>query len=251
MIIDAPAPRHIPALRSLWQQAFGDVDAFLDVFFSCAFSPSRCRCVLDGDTVAAALYWFDCTWEGKRLAYLYAVATDKGYQGKGLCRRLTEDTHAHLKVLGYHGSILVPAERSLFAMYEKLGYETCSSVREFSCAAGDPIPLRQLTAPEYAALRRQYLPVGGVVQEVETLALLQTQTAFYAGDNCLLLCSSEDGKLTVHELLGDENTAESIVAALDCTEGKFRIPGKEKPFAMYYPLTDDLSAPAYFGLALD
>lgn len=251
MIIDAPASRHIPALRALWQQAFGDTEAFLDSFFSRAYAPQRCRCILVGDTVAAALYWFDCTWEGKPIAYLYAVATDEDFRGKGLCRRLMEHTHAHLKSQEYHGCILVPGSPSLFSLYEKMGYATCSYVREFECSAGDPIALQRLTAEEYAILRRQYLPLGGVVQEQETLALLQTQAAFCAGENCLLAYSLEGGKLTVHELLGDESAAENIVAALGCTEGKFRTPGNEKPFAMYHGLTKYLSAPAYFGLALD
>jgi len=251
MTIDHPALHHIPALRDLWKKAFGDTDSFLDDFFSVAFSPARCRCVFIEDRLAAVLYWFNCNWEGKRLAYLYAVATDEAFRGKGLCRTLMENTHAHLQSLGYEGCILVPGSKELFGMYEKMGYTTCSYIREFECAAGDPILLRQLDAPQYAALRRQYLPAGGVVQAEETLTLLQTQAAFYAGDNCLLVCSSENGKLTVSELLGDASAAPGILAALNCPEGSFRTPGKEKPFAMYHPLIDDPTAPSYFGLAMD
>lgn len=251
MIIDAPKVHHIPVLRALWKQAFGDTDAFLDSFFTLAFSPGRCRCAMAGDAITAALYWFDCTWEGKRLAYLYAVATDKEHRGQGLCRRLMNNTHAHLKSLGYHGCILVPGSPGLFGMYEKMGYKTCSYIREFTCAADTPVSLRQLTAEEYAVLRRQYLPLGGALQEEETLALLQTQAAFYTGDRCLFVCSPEDGKLAVSELLGDESAAGGIIAALGCTEGKFRVPGKEKPFAMYRSLTDDPAMPLYFGLAMD
>lgn len=250
MIINAKR-RDIPALWSLWQQAFGDTDAFLKEFYSCAFSPSRCRCVSIRGTIAAVLYWFDCDWEGKRLAYLYAVATEEIFRGKGLCRALMENTHAHLYHAGYDGCILVPGSEALFGMYEKLGYTTCSYIREFECAAGKPIPLRQLTATEYAALRREYLPTGGVVQEGEALTLLQSQAAFYAGENCLLACAPNGGKLVVSELLGDVSAAPGILATLGYCQGIFRTPGNEKPFAMYHPLTDGQSAPAYFGLALD
>ena len=45
MTIDAPKKQDIPALKALWQEAFGDEEAFLDCFFSTAFSPKRCRCV--------------------------------------------------------------------------------------------------------------------------------------------------------------------------------------------------------------
>ena len=62
-------PRDIGALRRLWQEAFGDEDAFLDTFFATAFSPERCRCAVEGDSLLGALYWFDCICGGKTLAY--------------------------------------------------------------------------------------------------------------------------------------------------------------------------------------
>ena len=39
MIIKPPSKEEIPQLRTLWQEAFGDSDAFLDIFFSNAFAP--------------------------------------------------------------------------------------------------------------------------------------------------------------------------------------------------------------------
>ena len=103
MTIDAPKPFHLPSLKALWKEAFGDTDAFLDTFEKSAFSYHRCRCVTDGDTGAAALYWFDCSYEEGRIAYLYAIATAKSHRGRGLCRALMEDTHKHLKKMGYSG----------------------------------------------------------------------------------------------------------------------------------------------------
>ena len=78
MTITEPQPCRMPGLRALWKAAFGDSDDFLDMFYTTAYAPHRCRCMVDGDRVAAALYWFDCTCEGQKLAYLYAVATDPG-----------------------------------------------------------------------------------------------------------------------------------------------------------------------------
>ena len=71
MKIDHPAFEQVPGLRQLWQEAFGDSDAFLDGFFDTGFSPRRCLCVTDGEPVAA-VYWFDCRFAGEKLAYLYA-----------------------------------------------------------------------------------------------------------------------------------------------------------------------------------
>ena len=101
MRIDKPAPGSEAALRRLWQQAFHDDDAFLDIFFDVAFSHDRCRCVTIDGEIVAVLYWFDCSCCGQRMAYLYAIATDKDRRGQGLCRALMEDTHRHLVSRGY------------------------------------------------------------------------------------------------------------------------------------------------------
>jgi predicted acetyltransferase len=132
MRAEHPKPSRIPQLRQLWQEAFGDDDAFLDKFFTTAYSPNRCRVVTLEGQAAAALYWLDCQWEGKKLAYLYAVATAKAFQGRGLCRFLLEDTHRVLTQSGYAGAVLCPGNEGLFTMYAKLGYENMSAIREFS-----------------------------------------------------------------------------------------------------------------------
>ncbi len=249
MIIDAPALRHIPALRSLWQEAFGDTDAFLDGFFSQKF---HCRCVLAENSPVAVLYWFDCRWEDKPLAYLYAVATKKSHRGKGLCRRLMEDTHTYLQRLGYAGCILVPGSMDLFRLYEKLGYSLCACVSEYEAtAAHSSIPLEQLTPEQYAQRRRALLPAGAVLQEGSMLELLSTYARFYAGENCLLVCFPEKDILIIPEFLGDIETAPGILAALGYAKGQIRTPGSEKPFAMYRSLTTNPTAPRYFGLAMD
>ena len=122
MIIDKPRSETLPALKDLWQEAFGDSREFIDTFFRTGFSPERCRCLWKDDHLVAALYWFDCDWEKRKLAYLYAVATDKAFRNQGLCKKLMEDTHRHLEALGYSGTVLVPGEPELFSFYKKLGY---------------------------------------------------------------------------------------------------------------------------------
>ena len=170
MTIDRPSSGQLPALRQLWKQAFGDTDDFLDLFYRVGFSPDRCRCVTLDKLPVAALYWFDAFWEGRKLAYLYAIATDEAHRGKGLCKALMADTHRLLKELGYAGCLLVPAEGSLFDFYGSMGYRTVSTLREFTVQAGDtPVALTPIGSEEYAALRKKMLPSDSVLQEGDTL----------------------------------------------------------------------------------
>lgn len=239
----------ITELKRLWKQAFGDPDTFIELFFRCGYSPERCRHLSADSHVAAALYWFDCSLDGQKWAYLYAIATDKAYRNQGLCRRLMAQAHDHLQSFGYAGAILVPGSKELFTFYEKLGYRTCCHVSETVCTAGTPVQLRPVELAEYAALRKALLPAGGVIQEGTTLDFLSTYARFYAGDGFLLAASMDGNAAIVHELLGCAD-GPGIAAALGAETARIRAPGKDKRFAMYYPLTG-APAPGYFGLALD
>lgn len=252
MKIDAPPISYFPALRSLWREAFNDTEEFLNAFFDTAFHADRCRCVTIDDKVTAALYWFDCVHMGRHIAYLYAVATANEFRGQGICHKLMENTHRHLAGLGYEGVILVPGNEQLFPFYSSMGYQTCCQLRKFRCSgATEQIPLWQIEKNEYARLRRQLLPEGGVIQENENLDFLQTQATFYAGQAFLLAaCESKDVLYGV-ELLGDETAAPKIVYTLGYAQGSFRTPGKGTPFAMYLPLGECKPSPSYFGLAFD
>ena len=247
----APADRHIPGLRHLWKAAFGDPDDFLDDFFAAAYAPQRCRCIPDGDEIAAALYWFDCTCGGAKMAYIYAVATAPAHRGKGLCRALMEDTMAVLSDRGYHGVVLVPQQPGLIRMYAGMGFVPSSGVTEFHTMADTPIPVRKIDSAEFARLRREFLPAGGVVQEGENLTFLATQAGFYAGENWLAATAEVDGMLWCPELLGDIGAASGLVSALGYAEGSFRVPGSGRPFAMFRPLLTDCPQPAHFGFAFD
>ena len=239
-------------LRQLWQEAFGDSEETLDNFSATGFSPDRCHYLCDGDTPVSALYWFDCQLQGKKLAYIYAVATLESHRGQGLAQRLMAETHEILKTQGYAGAILVPGEKDLFPFYEKLGYRVATKAEDFSAVATDfPVFICKITPAEYATWRRKYLPDGGVVQEWETLSYLATYAEFYKGEDFLLSATKEGEALLVHEILGNTDCCGNILRALGCKSGRFRTPGEGQDFAMFLPFAADCPIPRYFGLALD
>jgi len=242
----------IAELRRLWQEAFGDTDAFLDSFFATGFDRNRRHFIEENGIPVSALYWFDCELKGQKLAYLYAVATGEEHRGKGLARRLMTETHAILKNQGYAGAILVPGSQDLFAMYEKLGYRAVTTVSKFVARQGStPANLTPIDGAEFAKLRRQYLPGDGVIQEGAALRFLQTYCKFYTGAGFLLVASEENGALRVQELLGNVAAAPGILRTLGYENGTFRTPGNDRKFAMFLPLTANCPVPGYFGLALD
>lgn len=252
MIISEPHPSHMMQLRQLWKDAFGDGDDFLDMFYSTAYAPHRCRCILDEDRVAAVLYWFDCACEGRKLAYIYAVATDPGYRNQGLCRRLMNDTAAHLKSLGYAGAMLLPQDPGLRQMYGKMGYVPCTNIDEFTCqAAGEPVTLTELTAAEYASLRKSKLPPGSVIQEGENLSYLAGFVKFYRGPDFLAVAFLDGDQAICYEFLGNLTNTPAFLQALGAKNGTIRHPGQGKPFAMYTPLAPNCPKIQHFSFAFD
>lgn len=239
-------------LRRLWQEAFGDSEEALDSFFATGFSPDRYHCISEDGIPVSALYWFDCSLDGHRLAYLYAVATLKSHRGKGLAHRLMRETHEILKKQSYAGAVLVPGTADLSAFYEKLGYRTVTTVKEFTCSeAHKPVALEEVTATAYARLRNHLLPPGGVVQEGAALDYLQACAKLYAGEGFLLSAAAEGDCLQVQEFLGNTSLAPRILTALGMAKGNFRTPGEDREFAMFLPFQAECPIPSYFGLALD
>ena len=234
-------------LRSLWKTVFGDSDAFLDAFFSIAYSSDRCRYLTEGESVVSALYWFDCEYEGGKLAYIYAVATDPNHRGKGLASRLMQQTHAHLKELGYAGAVLKPA-KGLFPFYERLGYQTSGYIHRFTAQAGEALPVKELSAVEFGQLRRNYLPANAVSQEGLTLDFLHSFAHFYAFDDALVCATPQEG--VIFEYLGNPNSAPGILGALCITETEIPTIGQEIPCTMFYPL-NCTKIPGYLGITLE
>lgn len=246
----APRPTEIPRLRALWKEAFGESDAFLDLFFSAAYAPQRCRVAVDGDTVAAMLYWFDCGCRGRTVAYLYGIATAQSHRGRGLATALLEDTHDHLEELCYAAALLVPAGESLFRFYGARGYRTVGFRDERTIAAGVPIPYRECTAQEYAQLRRKLLPKNAVIQEGENLALLAGYGRFFAEDGwCAVYTPGETPVFP--EFLGDASAAPGLLAALDIPQACICTHGTGRPFVMARGLAGPTPKGIYFAFAFD
>ena len=251
MIIKKPQHKHIPALRNLWQQAFGDTDSFLDGFFSVGFSTERSLCLWENEELGAALYWFDCSWQGKKIAYLYGVATDLRFRGKGFCRELMTKAHGLLASQGYDGAILVPGSQTLFSLYRKIGYTACCPMTARTIlAAGTPAGLTKISAGEYARLQRQYLPPDAVFHSQPTLAFVATFAGFYKGDGFAFCGGVEEDIFYFQEVLGNPEALCHALASLKAETGQYRVAGGEH-LAMYLAFVEEDDLPDYFNIPMN
>ena len=239
-------------LKELCSLAFSDPPEAIEAYFSTAWSPRRCVFLKEGDTLTAALHWLDCIWENRKSAYIYAVATHPDHRGRGLCGQLMNKAHEILWDRGYCAALLMPADPSLRQMYRKFGYFDCTTCSELHCTPGETgtevfcVPTR-----EYEALRRKYLPEGGLEQPGESIDYLATYAQLYAGRDFIMAAVHQENRLFAVELLGNTARASEILKAMGYETGIFRTPGSDTPFAMLYPLRESTSHPTYLGLAFD
>lgn len=251
MIIKPPFAEDIPALRRLWQQAFGDSDAFLDSFFGTAFSPDRSLCVVCRGQLAAAGYWFDCDWQGQPVAYIYALATDEAFRGRRVGVTLMKEIHTRLKSLGYKGVALVPGNAGLFFYYEKLGYRGFSPARTVTVTPLDMgLTVQPASKDAYYLLRNARMHENGVLHSRNTFSFLETFCSFHTAGNAIFCLSREGNTLYFQEYLGDTALLPGITAALGGETAVVSVPG-EKPSAMYLPLGSSDELPTYFGIPMN
>ena len=240
------------ALRLLWKEAFGDTDLFLDGFFRTGFSPDRHLTCHRENRLAGALYWLDCFWEDRKLAYIYAVATAKDFRGQGVCRQLMDRCHQVLSQQGYFGSVLVPAEPGLSALYEKFGYRHFGGMKTLELtAAATAMPIREITPAEYARQKAALLPPGGVTQDGAILDFLATYARFYAGEGILFSLAAEGETGWFQEYFGPVSAAGEALCALGLSRGRLRQQDGVTPFAMFRPLRPCNTLPTYLGIPLD
>ena len=148
----------IPELTRLWKQAFGDSDEDIARFFRDLFPAATGFAARDGERLAAMCFalpqQLSCGDTVLSAAYLYAVATDEGYRGQGLCRALLAFAEKELKKRGTEAVLLVPAGEGLAAMYERLGYHGPARIRKPSEAKEALGAVESVRPVEYGAALR-------------------------------------------------------------------------------------------------
>lgn len=115
-------------LFSLWKEAFGDEDGYIELFFETVYKENiTVFAEFDCGKAVSALYLMRSYIKSESRVldgyYLYAAATLKAYRGKGLMGKLINEAKAYVSDKGKDFISLVPGEESLCAYYNRFGFE--------------------------------------------------------------------------------------------------------------------------------
>lgn len=121
-------------LRDMWKICFCDSDAFIELHFTRKYKPENTLILLCGDRIAACLHMLPCfiILYGRKFLFYYlaGLCTRPEFRARGFMGRLVEEAHKEMQKRGIPLSILIPAEKTLYTYYERLGYQQISEESE-------------------------------------------------------------------------------------------------------------------------
>lgn len=273
-------PEDKPALKALWELAFGDDEKYIDTFFRNFLKKDTCLVAECDGRVVSAMYILEGfrTYPYRKniltAGYSYALATHPDYRGRGIGRAVYKAVTK--QILEKHDMALVlPAEESLYPFYEEAtGAKPMTIMREARFTHTDlegiePAQAARIPAFQYAGMREMYM--SGMPHAACTEPLIDfmedymeengdfflTEQGIAAvemvGDACRiteLLCPDTDGMAVVAGVASYYKAEEYIVRSPFFFDG----PGKKKTVMLGvlkdepdYPMPFDM----WWGLGLD
>ncbi len=128
-----PAAEQTAQCRALFETCFKEDRAALDFYFNGFLTPELCYTAQENGRIAAALYLLptQVAAGGKacQAHYLFGAATLAPYRNRGIMQGLIGYALDCAKRRGDCFSVLLPAEKSLYGYYARLGYHKAFQLR--------------------------------------------------------------------------------------------------------------------------
>lgn len=242
------------AVIGLWQEAFGEAEKEIQPFLD--FIGKDMLVMEENGQIFSMLSLIRVKIGAETGRYVYAVATDKRFRGKGFASRLLSYAKKYASENGESFLVLLPRNASLFAFYEKNGFTPlCCAKRISRKIEKSALNAEKITAKEYFELKKTYFSGEKYVEwDIKTLEFMKKAYRgefLKAGDVGIAFCHKQSDLVIIHELLTDAAEAEIIDAfgnflGASMAEGIKAEKNGEKFAVIYPPEYRD----AYFGLGM-
>lgn len=127
VVVTHPRREERRQVMDMWQRIFKDEDRFMKEYMEKLYDEDECYVTRDENgEVASFMQASEITLENgvqkRRGVYIYAVMTSEKERGKNRCRQTIEKAEEDIREKGVEYAVLMAADTSLSAMYEKMGY---------------------------------------------------------------------------------------------------------------------------------
>lgn len=118
--------------RDLWQRVFGDSREFIDIFLTDGFRPENLFCREAEGRVVSMAFVVELQTDYGPTGYLYAVATDSNWRGRGFAQGVVREAIEEMRHRGYRAAMLIPSHPKLKEFYAPLGFMDVEYPLDFS-----------------------------------------------------------------------------------------------------------------------
>ena len=265
----------LPDLKALWHEAFGDDDAYIDLFYTHRFVPEQTLVWAEHGKPLAMITLLPAHLNTRRgvlaARYIYGVATKQKHRGRGISTALLKHA-ADLARQSGELLMLVPSGEGLFAFYRERGFKPFFYLSEliFPCTGdAQPQTLEPVSPAGYKILRDLHLDAPGYVSWDERAVAYamrenahlggQTLALSYGGARHAVMLFKQGKTLRVRETTLPSGALWPALGALaqdlGCDTIHASLPYSEsaapKPFGMLYEDARVEETNGYLNLALD
>lgn len=226
---------------NIYMAAFNDDEAFTRLLFDNSFEDS-CYYYFHEDKVVSMLFAFDVWLNGEKGKYVYGVATDEAFRGKGYMRKLFSLLEEKLEN-DYKFICLRPMSEDLFDFYARLNFEkkffkskTVMSTEKFECEYKKIETVKQFITVRKMLQRRNFVEYGPKFIEL-LMSYCEILTDSFENPCIFIVMEKESGK--IKEVLGNK------------THEKIYTSGNDFCYAVYKSIGYDFDGIGYLGLAMD
>ena len=135
LLLDKVSALHLSTeqleMRKMWNEIFGDEFTEIDHFLI-THSDAIPLFHKEGGRVVSMLYIVPLQMWGKRIAYIYAVATEPDFRGRGIASELLNKALQMVELSSdFDCAALIPSSIESLRLYERLGFENSQRPMEF------------------------------------------------------------------------------------------------------------------------
>lgn len=221
-------------VMSMWDRVFGESPQYMELYFGRKYRDRLCYVAEEPEGLASSLqvlpYGFGLWGKPVEMGYISGVATLPELRGRGHMSRLLEGTFRGMAEDGFALATLIPAEPSLFGLYERFGFACCFDMKNtmvhLDAGSGEMLhPYKGELEEVYACYDRWQIRFPcGVRKSMEDLSVVIDE--HQAGQGTLWLAREQEGveamafailwkgELMVKELLCREEQRETMLRSL-------------------------------------
>jgi len=191
----------MPQLQALWKKVFGDADKFISLIFDSVIKPENALVIKLSNTIVSMLYILPYRMKIRSrilsAAYIYGVATDSDFRGKGYMKQLMNEALNEIKNRNYDIAVLIPAENSLFDFYKQYGF---TNIINYGLEIYKHKDIQQVYNYEFIKYNKDYYSYFNSKQEereytvLHDLADIEIVKQYYEDENCYIPVAVCNGK---------------------------------------------------------